>query len=304
MAADGLREAMRVLHLSDVHVTVPIRHLPWRQMLNKRLVGAANLALRRARHFSAAREKLQSLALFSDEQGVDLVISTGDYTALGTDPELAAARAAMDCLTHRPAGFVTVPGNHDIYLDDVVREGRFEKHFGDLLRSDLPERCVDGPWPLVKLMDDVAVIAVNSARPNPAVWRSNGAIPGQQLTALAELCRDERVRSRFVFVITHYAPRRKDATPDRPLHGLDNADAFLEACSALPRAAVLHGHIHARYELTLAGFGPRLFGAGSATCEGREGFWLFDVGATQCEATPGHLEGDRYVLDRSGIVQF
>lgn len=295
---------MRVLHLSDVHVTVPLAAMPWQQMLNKRFIGAANLVLRRGHHFAAAREKLLAMAQFSAEQAVDLVISTGDYTALGTDAELAAARAAIQCLTQRPCGFVTVPGNHDIYLPDVVRERRFERHFADFLQSDLPEHCVDGPWPLVKLYDGVAVVAVNSARPNPAPWRSSGAIPDAQLTALAALCQDERIRSRFVFVITHYAPRRADANPDRKMHGLDNADAFLDACRGLPRAAILHGHIHARFQLALAGFAARLFGAGSATCEGRESFWMFDILGEQRRAVPGHFERDRYVLDEAAAISF
>jgi 3',5'-cyclic AMP phosphodiesterase CpdA len=295
---------MRVLHISDVHVTVPVATMPWHQMWNKRVVGAANLVLRRGHHFAGAREKLQALSQLSAEQDVDLVICTGDYTALGTDPELAAARAAIDCLTHRPQGFVTVPGNHDIYLQDVVRERRFERHFGSWLTSDLPERCVDGPWPLVKLYDGVAVIAVNSARPNPAVWRSSGAIPDAQLAALAALCQDERIRSRFVFVITHYAPRRPDATPDSPMHGLENADAFLDACRSLPRSAILHGHIHWRFQLELPSYPSRLFGAGSATCAGREGFWMFDIDADGRRATPGHFEHDHYVLDEFAAVSF
>jgi 3',5'-cyclic AMP phosphodiesterase CpdA len=295
---------MRVLHLSDVHVTVPLVSLPWHQMWNKRAIGAANLVLRRGHHFAAAREKLRAMAQLAAEQGVDLVISTGDYTALGTDPELAAARAAIDCLTRQPCGFVTVPGNHDIYLPDVVRERRFERHFADFLASDLPEHCVDGPWPLVKLYDGIAVVAVNSARPNPAPWRSSGAIPDAQLAALAALCQDERIRDRFVFVITHYAPRRADASADRKLHGLDNADAFLDACRSLPRAAILHGHIHARFQVALTGFATRLFGAGSATCEGRESFWMYDVDAAQARAVPGHFERDRYVLESSAAISF
>lgn len=295
---------MRVLHLSDVHVTVPVVQLPWHQMWNKRLIGAANLVLRRGHHFAGAREKLAALSELSKERSVDLVICTGDYTALGTDAELAAARAAIECLTDRPHGFVTVPGNHDIYLQDVVRERRFERHFGTYLHSDLPEHRVDGPWPLVKLYDGVAVIAVNSARPNPAVWRSSGAIPDAQLAALAALTQDERIRSRFVFVITHYAPRRPDASADHHLHGLENADAFLDACRGLPRCAILHGHIHARFQLELAGFGTRLFGAGSATCAGREGFWLFDIDGAERTATPGHFEHDHYVVDESAAVRF
>ena len=293
---------MRVLHLSDVHVTVPVWVMPWRQMLNKRMVGAANLVLRRGRHFSRARQKLESLAGLAEEQGVDLVICTGDYTALGTDPELAAARQAIQCLTHRPAGFVTVPGNHDIYLHDVVREQRFERHFGDLLRSDLPEHCVDGAWPMVRLIGEhVAVIAVNSARPNPQVWRSSGEIPGKQLEALRALADDPRLRDRFVFVITHYAPRRADATPDQPAHGLENADEFLAACRAWPRGAILHGHIHRRFQLTLPDVALRIFGAGSTTCDGREGLWLFDVEPGTARAVAGHWQGDRYVLEPEAV---
>ena len=293
---------MRVLHLSDVHVTVPLRQLPWRQMLNKRFIGAANLALRRGRHFAQARQKLEALARFCDEQQVDLVIATGDYTALGTDPELAAARSAIECLTHRPHGYVTVPGNHDVYLHDVVRERRFERHFGDFMHSDLPAQCVDGPWPLVRLYDEpLAVIAVNSARPNPAPWRSSGAIPDAQLTALSTLCRDARFQDRFVFVITHYAPRRADATPDSPSHGLDNADAFLAACGGLRRGAILHGHIHRRFQLALPQLPLRIFGAGSTTCDGREGLWLFDVDAHSSRAQPGSWVDGRYQLESTHV---
>ena len=230
------------------------------------------------------------------------MIATGDYTALGTDPELAAARSAIDCLTHRPQGFVTVPGNHDLYLHDVVQERRFERHFGDLMHSDLPEQCVDGLWPLVRLYDEpLAVIAVNSARPNPAPWRSSGAIPDAQLSALSSLCRDPRLQDRFVFVITHYAPRRADATPDSPAHGLDNADAFLDACRGLRRGAILHGHIHRRFQLALPQLPLRIFGAGSTTCDGREGLWLFDVDGERSSAQPGRWLDGRYQLESTHV---
>jgi Icc-related predicted phosphoesterase len=296
---------MRVLHVSDVHVTIPLRQLPWRQMINKRFIGALNLALRRGRHYAQARQKLAQLASFSAELGVDLVIATGDYTSLGTEPELAAAREAIDALTTRPSGFVTVPGNHDIYLADVVRERRFERHFGEFLGSDLPQYCCDGPWPLVRLVGDrLAVVAVNSARPNPEPWCSNGAIPTAQLQKLGEVCRDPRLLGRFVFVITHYAPRRWDASPDTPAHGLQNAEEFLAVCRGIPRGAILHGHIHRRFALNLPEPTPRIFGAGSTTCDGREGFWLFDVAAASTTATPGSYRDGRYVLDASASVSF
>ncbi|HEX2675398.1 MAG TPA: metallophosphoesterase, partial [Polyangiales bacterium] len=286
-----------MLHLSDVHVDIPMSAMPWREMLNKRLLGAANLVLRRHAHFADAREKLAALARLAQRERVDLVICTGDYTALGTGPEIVAAREAIDALTHAPQGFVTVPGNHDVYMPDALADSRFEHSFGEFLKSDWPEACVDGPWPVVKLCgDSVAVIAVNSARPNPELWKSNGRVPEAQLAALARLLDDPRLQNRFVFIATHYAPRRADGTPDKPLHGMENADALLAICAKLERGALLHGHIHWRFHLQLAELRARIFGSGSTTCSGREGFWLFEVDAAQTRAIPGGFRNGDYRL--------
>ncbi|MDD9938328.1 MAG: metallophosphoesterase [Myxococcales bacterium] len=297
---------MRVLHFSDVHVDVPIWRWPVGEMWNKRLVGAANLILRRRRHFKDARAKLAQLAEFAERERVDLAICTGDYTALGTVPELEAARAAIAGLTRRPRGFVTVPGNHDLYLPDTVADGRFDRIFGDLLGTDWPERAVDGIYPAVRLYDDhFAVVAVNSARPNPPIMRSSGRIPEAQLAALAELLAAPELAARTVFVITHYAPRRRDGTPDRFDHGLENAEELLAACAAAPaRTALLHGHIHWRYHLKLPDIVPHLFGAGSTTCGGREGLWLFDVSPEGVRATPGGYHDGDYRLEGATPVSF
>jgi len=61
---------IRVLHLSDVHVDVPFAQMPTRELLNKRLLGAANLVLRRGPHFAQARDKLATLARFAERQSV------------------------------------------------------------------------------------------------------------------------------------------------------------------------------------------------------------------------------------------
>ena len=276
---------MRVLHLSDVHVDVPLAAMPPGAWLSpKRLLGAANLTLRRRSHFSEARDKLRLLERFRQEAEVDLVICTGDYTALGTEPELHAARAAIDPLTHAPQGFVTVPGNHDVYVPDSL--GRFERIFGDLLG--------EGAWPRVRLVGDtVAVVAVSSARPNPQLWRSSGRIPEPQLSALPAIF--EALADRFVFVITHFAPRLANGEPDRFSHGLVNADALLGACRSL-NGAILHGHVHRRYRVRVEGVRPELFCAGSTTQRGSEGFWLFDVADDAVTARPGGFVEGRYSL--------
>jgi 3',5'-cyclic AMP phosphodiesterase CpdA len=289
---------MRVLHFTDVHLTVPFTEVTLSEWMGKRVLGGLNHRLRRARYFADVPHKLARLAEFVTEQGIELVLSTGDHTLLGTEAEYRAARGALEPFLQAPSGFVHVPGNHDLYLGDTLRERRFERYFGETLRSDCPEYQVDGPWPVVRLVGElVAVVAVNSARPNPEPWRSSGLVPPSELEVLGRVLGDPRVAERFVFVLTHFAPLRADGRPDSRSHGLVNGAELLRVCASLERGALLAGHIHHCYRVKVPGLKPRLYNAGSTTCAGREGLWLFDVSEREARATRGRWSGDRYVLD-------
>jgi 3',5'-cyclic AMP phosphodiesterase CpdA len=286
---------VRVLHFSDVHVGARIRKVA--------LNGGVNLLLGRSKRFSEAREKLASLGGFARDESIDLVVFTGDYTALGLEREYLDARAAVEPLIASPLGYVNVPGNHDLYVPSVARHRRFEHHFGDTLESDLPEHRAQGPWPLVRLAgESVAVVAVNSSRPTPP-FHSTGRIPPAQLEALRAVLADPALQGRFVFIATHYAPRLEDGEPDRRNHGLVEADRLLEICAERDRAALLFGHVHERFHVRVPGVRPPLFCAGSATLDGKEGLWVFDVSAESVRATPGRWDGERYVLDPAGSVE-
>jgi hypothetical protein len=139
--------------------------------------------------------------------------------------------------------------------------------------------------------DDTAVVAVNSARPNPLPWKSSGRVPEAQIAGLRAALADPDVRRRFVFVVVHYAPRRPDGSPDTYAHGLCNADAFLSAVADLPRGVVLCGHIHRTYRVRLPDVRPELFCAGSATIEGREGCWLFELEDGAARVRRGSWDG-------------
>jgi 3',5'-cyclic AMP phosphodiesterase CpdA len=288
---------LRILHFSDVHVDVPPAEVPVRDWLGKRMIGGLNHALRRRPHFAQAREKLAALVRFAEDEKIDLAIGTGDFTILGTEPELAAASAALAPLAALPLGLVVLPGNHDVYLPDGVREHRFEKYFGKWMGSDATELGPDAGWPLVRLFPDVALVSIASARPNPVAWRSSGRVPEAQLDALRAVLADARVAARFVIVATHYAPRRADGRPDSMLHGLENADALLGAIAELERGCLIHGHIHHRYRLELPGVRPPVLCAGSSTQEGREGLWVLDVEPSGATATPGRWTAGRYELE-------
>jgi 3',5'-cyclic AMP phosphodiesterase CpdA len=293
----------RLLHFSDVHVQVSAQEVPLRDWFGKRLLGGLNLLLKRRRHFTDAVAKLDGLARFAEREGVDVTVCTGDYTALGTFPELKAARAAVDRLARDRHRFVTVPGNHDLYLPDVA-DGRFDRTFGDLLATDWPEYTVDGAWPGVRLYGDhLAVVTVNSARPNSHFLRSSGRIPDSQLEALRRVLADRRLAGRTVVIATHYAPRRADGSPDLWRHGLENADALLAVCAKAPRGVLLHGHIHRRFHLRDAGT-THIFGAGSATQARHEGAWLFEFERDHARALPVCFRGGEYALEDAPAIVF
>ncbi len=294
---------MRILHYSDPHVPTSLHRVPILKWFGKRAFGGANLLLGRSRHFADAAAKLEALAHFKSEQHVDMMICTGDYTALGLKRDYQEAVKATRPLMDAPLGYVHVPGNHDYYTTDAIREERFRTYFGHTLQSDLPDHQCDGPWPLVRLVgDDLAVIAVNSSRPNPLPWRSSGRISEKQLATLKTLSNDSRLADRFVFIMTHYAPLLADGSRDTRLHGLTNAEPFLAVCSEFPLAIILCGHVHQCYHVTPPGVGQPIFCAGSATRDKKEGFWLFDLLQKEIKATQGKWDGKQFVLKRGTVV--
>ncbi len=290
-----MSQPLRILHFSDIHVSVQIRHMHWKRWFSKRAIGAINLLRGRAKYFDETEKKMAALVHFKEENNIDVVINTGDYTALGLESELELARSMVEPLMTPPQAYLTVPGNHDIYVHEGNSHYRFSEQFCSVLQNDLPEYCRKGHWPLIRLIgEDVAVIALNSSHPNPWPWRSDGEIPAEQLEGLSEVLEDPRVKGRFIFVMTHYAPRLANGEPDKKLHGLINADAFLKCCENIEKGAILFGHIHKTYRVTLAGLKAELFGAGSATMEGHEGAWVYEVHNKELQAKQLGWDGEKY----------
>lgn len=291
---------MRILHFSDIHVGLGLRTIPLADWPSKRMTGGMNLLRGRRRHFAGAAGKIRALVEFEREISADYVLCTGDMTALATRAEFEAARALLEPLAGEPR-FAAIPGNHDLYTPSAVRQRRFEGWFESALASDVPDLHTDGPWPLVRLLDeDTAAIAVNSARPNLAPWRSSGHIPAPQLEGLRVALADPRLAGRFIFLMTHYAPCRPDGTPDAPDHGLRNLGAFLEAARGLERGVLLCGHIHDAFRRRIDDFAGEVFCGGSATLEGRENIWIFDREADGWTARRGSWREDSWVLEHVG----
>lgn len=289
---------MRILHFSDTHLGLGLRRVPLRDWPGKRLAGALNLLRGRQHRFAETRRKVELLAELGRSQKADLVVFSGDFTALGTERELEAARALFQPFTDAPEGFLCVPGNHDLYASDSVRERRFERHFGEFLVSDLPHLRTDGVWPVVRIVGpEVAVVAVNSARPNLPPWKSSGRVPNAQLKGLAAALEEPVIARRLVLIVTHYAPCLADGGPDRRNHRMVNAAEFLSVCASVRRGVILCGHVHRTYHARVRGIGPGVLCAGSATLHGHEGFWMIDVENGGTTALRGWWTIDGFELD-------
>lgn len=274
---------MRFLHCSDVHVTqnyaqARLRELGWRRtiaLLELKYGGRQNA-------YAAAKDTLRQIA--DDARTVDHLVVSGDLTAYAMESEFQGAREALSQWADHPARLTVIPGNHDRYTPAALHGRLFEKYFGGLIASDLPEYAVEDGFPFVRLLGERdAVIGLCSARVPAVPGFSFGTIGKKQLEALAGLVQDPRLAGRAVLVAVHHAPFKEDGSPDKPLHGLTDAKALL---ALLPggRFAVLHGHIHHRYHHPAGAHRPHVFGAGSSTQAGREGYWII-------ETRDGHIVG-------------
>jgi 3',5'-cyclic AMP phosphodiesterase CpdA len=280
---------MRFLHCSDVHVTTQYRGVPMRQLGWRRAIALLELtAGGRAHAFRNAQRTLQAIAADMPRRGADHFILSGDVTAYAMEAEFRGAREALGALGADKTRCTVVPGNHDTYTPDAVSSRLFERYFGHLLESDLPEYAAEGPFPFVRMLGDrAAVVGLLSARVPWVPGLSFGMIGELQLTALRRVVADPRLAGRAILAVVHHAPLTRSGRPDKPSHGLVDARKLFEILHG-PRCAVLHGHIHRRYYHPPTADRPHIFGAGSSTQEGREGYWLIEVddgkilGGEQC----------------------
>ncbi len=269
---------MRFVHCSDVHITedyfaLPLHRLGWRRWL-----ALAELTVGgRAKRYARAPEALSAIVRDAQAHAVDHFILSGDLTAYALDGEFSGARAALGPLADDPRRCTVIPGNHDVFTPGSHRSGRFQRHFGHLLESDLPEYRTEGAFPFVRLLgQEAAVVGLLSARVPVTPGLSYGRIGATQLEGLAALLKDPRLDGRAVLVVVHHAPLTQKGRADRWSHGLRDAEALLRLLPG-SRYAVLHGHIHQRYHHPATENRPHIFGAGSSTEAGHEGYWVIEV---------------------------
>ena len=227
---------MRILHFGDIHF--------WRLQLDrdfyypKRVLGIANLALRRRHRFpqKLAWEVMDRIA----GEDADMVLFSGDMTTMSLEGEFRdAARAFAPLYEKWGESLVVIAGNHDRYSPRSVRLQYFEKHFP---RAALPEgRRVFSR----QFGDHVSVIGLDASR--PFMVRSNGLLDRnleQELDRKLEVAGE---LGRKVLLMGHFPYSYPGGFPGKWHHRLLREEALAGVIARHQPVAYLHGHKHVRW---------------------------------------------------------
>jgi len=225
---------MRIAHFSDIHAT----RSPFAdgQLTGKRWVGTFNRVVGgRGRHFKDVEERIRALLDDIDQQGVDHLVCTGDVTQMSYPAEYDDVSALLGGRLQQPERLSVVPGNHDRYTHADAQ--LFEAHFGAV--------CEGGQFPFRKtLADGVVLIGLDSARPC-SLADSSGLCGEEQLQKLQSLL-DATGDDDVVIVALHYGLLTHKGLPDKPRHGLRDAEQLMQMLQG-KASMVLHGHLHQAY---------------------------------------------------------
>lgn len=231
--------ALRFVHLSDIHLLDLAGVRPW-HYLNKRITGRVNLALRRGRlHdgslFDHAIETGKSL-------GMERVVVTGDLTNLSLPSEFEHVRARLDAIG---VPVTVIPGNHDAYVTQVVRDSLFSRYFEAFMSGDRN----GGDFPFVQRFEGVALVGVSTAIVSLPLF-ATGTVGNDQLArldaVLAQLADEGLAR----VVLIHHPPV---LGVSRPRHDLTDIPAFAKVIARRGAELILHGHEHRTLETSLPG---------------------------------------------------
>jgi 3',5'-cyclic AMP phosphodiesterase CpdA len=243
-------QPIRLVHLSDIHITA--RSFRWfpEDWFNKRLPAWLNLRwLGRGRRFANAERVLAALVDELRRRPPDRIVFSGDATALGFEEELEQACVLLGLRDAEPLPGLAVPGNHD-YCTPRSAAGLFERHFAAWQQG---QRIGAEVYPFAQHVGPLWLVAVNSSTPNHWPWDASGGVDHDQLGRLCELLR--RLEGGPRVLVTHYPICLASGKAERRTHCLRNMQELAEVARAGNISLWLHGHrhdayVHARTEWT------------------------------------------------------
>ena len=221
---------MRIVHLSDPHLTTPPswRTLAGRSHFGKRYLGYASW--HRKRRLKMRRPWLDEVTAEVVSLEPDQLLISGDLTQIGTEEELCEARAWLEQLAP-PDRICFVPGNHDAYAAESWRLLQRE------LGAYLPGQGGSG-FPVIRRIGSVAVLGLSSAVPTPPLSAS-GLLGEAQLGRLAAGLAEHH--DALKVLLLHHPPLPGMISYRKRLR---DAGALARLLAVRPVDLILHGHQH------------------------------------------------------------
>ncbi len=296
---------MRLIQVSDIHYQLDWKHRSWRSSGLRGLPGRFELhILGRLSRFTDGSATWQRILEDIETLKVDHVILTGDLTAMGALEELEAVRASVSHLIS-DGRLTLIPGNHDRYTD-TPRQRYFERVFANQLVSAMPEYADARGYPFVRLVGtDTAFIGLDSTRVPGWSQYVAGRVGAVQLSALTRILDDTRVIGRTAHVLCHHGPLTPEGKRAWRESELVDGAALLSTLKGR-QVLLYHGHSHFRFWQRRNEDHPHVFGGGSSTEPGHQGYWLLDVkdaqhvDAHQCQ--PGSALKTKASENKSSVV--
>jgi 3',5'-cyclic AMP phosphodiesterase CpdA len=237
---------VRLLHFSDIHL--PPRRMGWRlrEVFSKCITGWVNMrVLGRARRFGQAQAVLTQLFAHIQQAAPDGLLFTGDATHLAFRSEFFNVANLFKSLTKpEQTQLLAVPGNHDSYTTQAIREQRFEECFAGWQQG---QRLGQHAYPFAMNIKGIWFLAVNSTTANLLPVDAGGAIGQAQLERLRELNKTLGPGRRIL--VTHYPLRTWNGELEHRLRRLRDHRKALEAAEEIGVSLWLHGHIHSPFYL-------------------------------------------------------
>lgn len=215
---------LRLAHLSDPHLTVPLDDVPASEWLGKRAM--SRLSWARGRKHVQRPEVLAAAMADIQAHAPDHLAITGDITNFSLPVEFRAA-ADWFATLRKFAEVSVVPGNHDALVAVPFAEGW--QHWHPYMHMSLP---------YVRVRKGVALIGLSSAVPT-APGMASGTLGEAQLIRLGEKLHQLKTQGHFRIVMLHHPPADGVVPARKALTDRATLRAVLKQHGA---ELVLHGH--------------------------------------------------------------
>lgn len=246
-------------HLSDIHLA-PLPNVRARDLLSKRITGYLNWKLKRKG--GLAGSTLAPLIAHLATQKPDFTAVTGDLVNLALNTEFAQTALWLKQLGHSTRVAV-IPGNHDAYVKGAINEAK--RAWGEYMMGE----TLDGqPFPFVRRVGDVAIVAVSSAITTPPFFAA-GQINKAQADRLERILATLGEAELFRVVLIHHPPVSDAARS--PIRGLWGGNLFRHAIATHGAELILHGHTHRSTVNSTHGPGGEVPVIGVASASARPG---------------------------------